>query len=91
MQTSRSPWRPRSLCIGITDDEVLNLRGWGRPSNIVRVRSARGWQEQWTYVSRAAGARRLEFLNGKLASVETPVADEYDSLRVPIASLTGTD
>jgi hypothetical protein len=57
--------------MGITDDEVLNLPAWGRPSTIVRTRSGRGWQEQWTYDGRGGGARRLLFLNGKLASVET--------------------
>lgn len=91
LMPSRLPWRPRSLCLGITDDEVLNLAGWGRPSNIARLRSARGWQEQWTYVSRTAGSRRLEFLNGKLESVETPGADQHDAMRVPVASLTRVD
>lgn len=91
MQTAKSRWRPRSLCIGITDDEVLNLAGWGRPSNIVRVRSGRSWQEQWTYVSRAAGSRRLEFVNGNLASVGTPMADEHESMRVPVGTLARTD
>ena len=92
LQVSQSaPWKPRSLCIGITDDEVLNLAGWGRPSTIARVRGPRGWQEQWTYESRATGSRRLEFVNGKLASVETPVADDHLSMRVPVAYLTHPD
>lgn len=88
---AQSGWGRRSLCIGITDDEVLNLPGWGRPSNVARVRSGLGWQEQWTYVSRAASSRRLEFVNGRLASVETPMADENESIRVPVASLTHTE
>jgi len=91
MLTAKSRWRPRSLCIGITDDEVLNLAGWGRPSNIARVRSGRSWQEQWTYVSRAAGSRRLQFVNGKLASVESPKAEEHESMQVPVAALARSD
>jgi hypothetical protein len=70
----RTAWRNRSLCIGITDDEVLNLPGWGRPSTIDRSRKARGWQELWAYdssrVGGAAGVLYLRFFNGKLASVE---------------------
>src|SRR5258708_22005384 len=62
---SRLPFGHGSLCMGITDDEVLNLPAWGRPSAIVRTRSGRAWQEQWTYDGRRGGARRLQFLDGK--------------------------
>ena len=51
----RLPWRQATICIGMTDDEVLNLPGWGRPDKIVRTR------EQ----------RFLRFVNGKLAGVDT--------------------
>jgi len=71
---SRLPFGHGSLCMGITDDEVLNLPAWGRPSAIVRSRSGRAWQELWTYDGRSGGTRRLQFLNGKLASVETEPA-----------------
>ena len=67
----RVAWRNSSLCIGITDDEVLNLPGWGRPLAIDRWRDRRGWQERWTYAANPDGeALDLRFLNGKLASVE---------------------
>jgi hypothetical protein len=67
----RLPWRYTTLCIGMTDDEVLNLRGWGRPAKIIRTRAPREWHEEWTYDARAAGPRQLHFVNGKLAAVET--------------------
>ena len=67
---ARLPFGRGSLCMGISDDEVLNLPAWGRPSTIVRTRSGHAWQEQWTYNTRSEGTRRLLFSNGKLASVE---------------------
>ncbi len=36
----RLPWRHTLICIGMTDDEVLNLPGWGRPAAISRTRAA---------------------------------------------------
>ena len=33
----RLPWRQATICTGMTDDEVLNLPGWGRPARIVRT------------------------------------------------------
>ena len=52
------------------DDEVLNLAGWGRPARIVRKRTHAGWQEEWTYESRAANAATLRFVNATLAAAE---------------------
>ena len=65
------PSRNATICVGMTDDEVLNLPGWGRPAKIVRTRVPREWREQWIYDTRAAGPRYLHFVNGKLALVET--------------------
>lgn len=67
----RFPGRRASICIGMTDDEVLNLPGWGRPAKIQRTRAPREWREEWFYDARAAGTRQLWFVNGKLAAVET--------------------
>jgi hypothetical protein len=55
----------------MTDDQVLNLAGWGRPAKIVRTRTPHEWREQWVYDTRAAGLRQLRFVNGRLAAVET--------------------
>jgi hypothetical protein len=72
----RLPWRHTAICIGMTDDEVLNLPGWGRPAAINRTRAAREWREEWFYdTSHAARARQLFFVNGKLDAVETDVVE----------------
>ena len=66
----RLPWRQATICIGMTDDEVLNLPGWGRPATIARTRAPREWREDWTYDAGLSGPRQLHFVNGKLAAVE---------------------
>jgi len=59
-------WSPRrTLMLGMSDDEVLNLSGWGVPQRIARTKAARQWREEWTY-STSAGDRRLYFVNAKL-------------------------
>jgi len=63
---------PRGL-VGMSDDEVLNLAGWGVPQQIVRTKAAREWREEWTYAT-AAGERRLYFVNATL--VETSVGGD---------------
>ena len=68
---ARPPWRHGAICIGMSDDEVLNLAGWGRPTRIARKRTSSGWQEEWTYETRAANAATLRFLNARLATLET--------------------
>jgi hypothetical protein len=80
----RLPWRHAAICIGMTDDEVLNLPGWGRPAKIIRTRAPREWHEDWTYDARTAGPRQLHFVNGRLAAVETELADASAG---PIASV----
>lgn len=62
-------WRT-SIAIGMTDDEVLNLASWGRPSAITRTRSNRVWHEEWLYRWRTGGTSRLSFANGKLTAVD---------------------
>jgi hypothetical protein len=59
----------------MTDDEVLNLPGWGRPAKIVRTRAPREWREQWFYDTRFASPRQLFFVNGTLATVEREFAE----------------
>jgi len=55
----------RTLMLGMSDDEVLNLPGWGVPKQIVRTKAAREWREEWTYPT-AEGERRLYFVNATL-------------------------
>src|SRR5262245_30764584 len=40
----------RTIAIGMSDDEVLNLPGWGIPNRIARAKSSKGWREEWTYL-----------------------------------------
>lgn len=76
-RTRRLFWRT-SIAIGMSDDEVLNLPSWGRPSAITRSKSNRVWHEEWLYRWRIGGASRLSFANGRLTAVET-AADDNDS------------
>ncbi len=55
--------------LGITDDQALNMPGWGPPKKIVRTRERSGWRELWTYARKSGGAPQLEFLNGRLVAV----------------------
>ena len=62
-------WRT-SIAIGMSDDEVLNLPAWGRPSAITRNKANRIWYEEWIYRWRMGGTSRLSFANGRLTGVE---------------------
>jgi hypothetical protein len=72
----RLPWRQATICIGMTDDEVLNLPGWGRPDRIVRNREQRLWHEEWTYETRFAVRRVLRFVNATLTGVDSDPGSE---------------
>ena len=76
------PYR-RTLMIGMSDDEVLNLPGWGVPKNISREKKPREWREDWSYGSALAGERRLRFVNSKLVDVvDVPAATQVASLTI---------
>lgn len=66
----RSSFRLTGLVVGMTDTEVLNLRGWGRPGKITRSREHRAWCEEWNYFSPADGQRLLHFANGRLTAID---------------------
>ena len=83
--------RRASICIGMTDDEVLNLPGWGRPAKISRTRAPREWREEWFYDARAAGPRQLWFVNGKLAAVETEFVEAPSGSLARLASNSATN
>jgi hypothetical protein len=63
-----------SIALGMTDDQVLNMPQWGRPTHIERTGRRRGWRETWTY-TRPTELRTLTFVEGRLANidVDTPV------------------
>ncbi len=67
----RPLFQPPGLELGMFDTQVLNLRGWGRPTKITRSKVKRAWHEAWTYISPLDGQQRqLEFANGKLTAIE---------------------
>jgi hypothetical protein len=77
-------WRT-SIAIGMSDDEVLNLPAWGRPSAITRSKANRVWYEEWIYRWRMGGTSRLSFANGRLTGVETGAAVEPAETQVSYA------
>lgn len=69
------PFR-RTIALGMTDDQVLNLPDWGRPTHIARTRARPGFKERWIYEA-ADGARELSFVNGRLVDMDRgPAAPE---------------
>ena len=70
----RGPWTHTTVDIGITDDEVLNMPGWGRPAQISRSRVGRGWEEVWRYGNAYSGQRELRFVNARLTDIVDPPA-----------------
>jgi hypothetical protein len=77
-------WRT-SIAIGMSDDEVLNLPAWGKPSAITRSKANRVWYEEWIYRWRMGGTSRLSFANGRLTGVETAAAIEPAETQVSYA------
>lgn len=69
------PWKHRTLTLGMSDDEVLNLPGWGRPSRITRVRLPREWREEWIYDGGLLAEQRLYFANAKLVDIVVTPSD----------------
>jgi hypothetical protein len=69
------PGGRRTLAVGMSDDEVLNLPGWGRPSSVTRARMPHAWHEEWVYrTPSAAEERHLHFVNMRLVSVDVEPA-----------------
>jgi hypothetical protein len=75
------PWRLTTLRLGMSDDEVLNLPGWGRPGRVTRVRMPRVWREEWIYGQSMTGERHLYFANARLVDViDKPPVDQVARL-----------
>jgi hypothetical protein len=58
-----------SVALGMTDDQVLNVPGWGKPTKIVRTGRHGNWREVWTY-DRGNDTRQLAFVSGRLSSID---------------------
>jgi hypothetical protein len=68
----------------MSDDEVLNLPGWGIPERIARARMPHEWEEEWIYGSLIAGERHLYFVNTVLVdAVDKASADRLARLAPP--------
>ena len=80
MRSTTWPWR-RTLTLGMSDDEVLNLPGWGIPTRIIRARLAREWREEWIYARTPSEERHLQFANATLIDiVDRPPVETVASL-----------
>jgi len=73
---STGVWKRRTLALGMSDDEVLNMSGWGRPGRIHRVRLPREWREEWVYGAETPSERHLYFSNGRLVDIGDRRIDE---------------
>lgn len=71
--------------LGMSDDEVLNLPGWGVPQHIIRTKALREWREEWTYIPTPSGERRLYFINATLvdAAIDAPPAPQLAGEHMP--------
>jgi hypothetical protein len=64
------------ISVGMSDLEVLNLRGWGRPSKITRSKMNGVWREQWVYGKPSDAQRHLlQFVNARLAAIDTEASE----------------
>ena len=78
-----------AISLGMTDLEVLNLRGWGRPSKISRSKANGVWREQWIYTPPAEGPRPvLQFVNARLAAIETEPSESLPQPAIRVTSST---
>ena len=64
------PWSHEALTLGMSDDEVLNMPGWGRPGSISRARMPREWREEWVYRKGTDEEDHLHFVNARLVDIE---------------------
>ena len=87
-QSQGKMWPPRrTLMLGMSDDEVLNLPGWGVPKRIVRTKGPREWKEEWSYPT-SAGERRLYFVNATLVDAMVDPENSQSATQVAIERRT---
>jgi hypothetical protein len=90
--TWRQQIRSPAPYVGISDDAVLNMRGWGRPTKINRMRENRAWVEEWSYVGPSGESRNLRFINGRLMSMDAapaPYIVQVANAPEPVGSASG--
>lgn len=78
--TGRPVFQQTVLRLGVTDDQVLNMPRWGLPDKITRTRLNGVPHEEWLYLWRQDGAKRLSFDNAKLTGIDdvsTPPNQQY--------------
>lgn len=76
------------IALGMSDLEVLNLRGWGRPSKITRSKANGVFSEEWVYASPVQGQRKLHFSNANLTAIQTEPAESAESAPQQVIRLT---
>jgi hypothetical protein len=79
--TREVAFRRTTIALGMSDDEVLNLPGWGVPNRIERSRDGRIYHESWSYRQPNGDARWLRFTNARLTGIDVePALDRYADL-----------
>jgi hypothetical protein len=74
-------FRRTTIALGMSDDEVLNLPGWGVPNRIERSREPRLYRESWSYRLANGDTRWLRFTNARLTGIDVePALDRYADL-----------
>lgn len=64
-QSEDEEYQEKKIAIGMTKQEVIQLKDWGRPMSINKTTTASGINEQWVY-----GSRYLYFDNGVLTTIQ---------------------
>ncbi|AVI29794.1 hypothetical protein C3Z10_16065 [Bacillus velezensis] len=65
-QSEDEEYQEKKIAIGMTKQEVIQLKDWGRPKSIHKTTTASGINEQWVY----GISRYLYFDNGVLTTIQ---------------------
>ncbi|WJF84126.1 hypothetical protein QRA13_06145 [Bacillus velezensis] len=65
-QSEDEEYQEKKIAIGMTKQEVVQLKDWGRPKSIHKTTTASGINEQWVY----GISRYLYFDNGVLTTIQ---------------------
>ncbi|AFJ61905.1 hypothetical protein [Bacillus velezensis] len=66
VDTLDEDYQEKTIAIGMTKHEVIQLKDWGRPKSIHKTTTASGINEQWVY----GISRYLYFDNGVLTTIQ---------------------